>query len=369
MNDSTHKARGREKYFIIYRGIICFFAMLTILLCFIFKLGNFFTADNLKSIAMGSEVNFRLSGFEDSSRTMPKNEGLYKDELSLVIEDDKKIEKETDSEPKSNGSYPILTLDMSLGAAKGEVLINDTDSGTSVDTAKLLASPYPEALKVSDFSSVSTSQDPLVLVIHTHATESFVEEGETSYDESTSFRSSDTSKNMVAVGKVFSDTLNAYGIPTIHCETLHDEKDYNTSYQNSLQSVKYYLEKYPSIKYVFDLHRDAIIRNNNELIKTDAEINGQKSAQIMTLVGTNSLGADHPNWQDNMNLAIKLQHRLTTELTGFARPINTRGASFNQQYAPGSLLFEIGSCANTLTEAKLAAVYLAENLSYIILNN
>ena len=69
-----------------------------------------------------------------------------------------------------------------------------------------------------------------------------------------------------------------------------------------------------------------------------------------------------------MNLAVKLQYRLTSEYNGMARPINLRKLSFHQQYAPGSLLFEIGSCANTLEEAKNAAVNLAEAIADTINN-
>ena len=39
--------------------------------------------------------------------------------------------------------------------------------------------------------------------------------------------------------------------------------------------------------------------------------------------------------------------------------VNLRGAGFNQQYASGSLILEIGSCGNTLTEAKRSAVWAA----------
>jgi hypothetical protein len=78
-------------------------------------------------------------------------------------------------------------------------------------------------------------------------------------------------------------------------------------------------------------------------------------------------GADHPDWFDNFSVAAKLQARLTESYDRFARPINIRGASFNEQFTPGSLLIEIGYAGNTLSEAKTAAKWLTYELAAMIL--
>ena len=354
--------RRKEKIINIYRIAVCGFAVICIALCGAYKAGNFFTAENLRDITLSDRAVLKLVPAKEKSYT-PKNESFYNEELYLIEEDASKEENQVQLQ---SGQYPIVSVDMSGGASAGEVLVNDSDSGASVDISAALSSPLPDSLKSEGVSTLSARQKPLVLIIHTHATECYSREGADSYSDGTSFRTEDKSQNMVAVGKVLCDTLNKNGISAIHCETLHDAEDYNSSYPNSLESVKYYLEKYPSIKYVFDLHRDAIIRENGELIKTEFSKDGKSCAQIMTLVGTNSAGADHPYWRDNFNLAVKLNNLLSTEYTGITRPINLRGASFNQQYAPGSLLFEMGSCGNTLEEAKTAAVYLGEAIAKII---
>ena len=93
-------------------------------------------------------------------------------------------------------------------------------------------------------------------------------------------------------------------------------------------------------------------------------IDGKVAAQVMLLVGTNEKGADHPDWNENMTVAVNLQDKLTRSYANFARPINIRGASFNEQFTPGSLLIEIGSSGNTLSEAK----YAAELLTYSIID-
>lgn len=358
--------RRKDRFIKLNRCMLCVFSALAICFCGIYKAGNFFTAENLRSITLGDTAAFSLVSAKEKDYS-PKNASLYKEELYLVEETEDTEENKENPQIANDQGYPIVSLDMSGGSAKGEVLIKDTDSGVKVDIASVLSEPMPSSLKNNRTATVSAGEKPLVLILHTHATECYSEEGAVSYTDDTSFRTEDTGKNMVAVGKALCDTLNAYGVSAIHCETLHDAEDYNSSYPNSLESVKYYLKKYPSIKYVFDLHRDAIIRENGELIKTECSVEGEAAAQVMALVGTNTGGADHPDWKDNLTFALKLQENLSSTHPGFARPVNLRAASFNQQYAPGSLLFEIGSCGNTLSEAKRAAVYLGEALAELIL--
>lgn len=360
-NNST----AGKRYISVYRGILSVFAVLSITACLVLNAERFFTPENIRSVNIGDNNIYKVIPADPQKHRIPENEGLYEEEL-FFIEENKNSSDTSEQLAVPQGKYPIIPLDMSGDQSPASIKITDTDSNIAVDPGYYLSRNLPESLRGSNIVSISSRNEPLVLVLHTHATECYTEEGVSSYDPDTSFRSSDPQKNMVAVGKVFTDTLELNGIPTIHCQVLHDEESYNASYTRSLESVKYYLNKYPSIKYVFDLHRDAIIRENGDLIKTECTVDSYTSAQMMSVVGTNALGADHPNWHDNMTLAIKLQSALISEYPDLTRPVNIRGASFNQQYAPGSLLFEIGSCGNTLDEAKRCAVYLAEALSDII---
>ncbi len=360
--------RREFRYFVIYRTLMCCIACCALFTAGAIKLSGCFTPENLKNIVLSQQSGYEIPASLAEDEVMNPGEGFGNEKIYVIEEP-----VDTPSQKAASGDdgiYPITEIDLSSGAGRGEVLIRDTDSNKSVEIEALLHSDYPYPLRSSGITTLSAAEEPLVLILHTHATECYTEAGQNYYSADTSFRSTDTSKNMVAIGKVMSDILNGSGIATLHCTTLHDAEDYNQSYSNSLKSLKSYLLKYPSIKYIFDVHRDAMIRDTGEALKPVCEINGTKAAQVMTLVGTDAGGADHPQWRENnMNLAIKLQFRLTSEHNGLARPINTRNASFNQQYAPGSLLFEVGSCANTLDEAKTAAEILAKSISEVILSN
>lgn len=264
----------------------------------------------------------------------------------------------------SEGEVALLPYDLSGNAALGEVLLSNTTE-YEIDIGKHLSDPYPITTDLSN----NSKENPLVLIIHTHGTESYSPEGDVSCLPSTSRRSSDTQSNVVAVGAVMAGLLNSAGIPTVHCETMHDLESYTRSYNLAADTIQKYLAEYPSIQYVFDVHRDAIVRTNGDMIRPLTLINGERAAQIMLLVGTNEKGADHPSWHTNFNVAAKIQSKLTASYARFARPINIRGASFNEQFTPGSLLIEIGSAANSLSEAKTAAKYLTYSIIDMIKEN
>ena len=165
---------------------------------------------------------------------------------------------------------------------------------------------------------------------------------------------------MVAVGDLLAKLLEAAGIGVIHDRQTHDYPSYNSSYNNSRKSVKEYLEEYPSIRLVLDLHRDAMERSDGSQIATSATVDGEKSAQIMFLVGTDESGNYHPDWQDNLALAAKLNVLMEGIAPGITRPSTLRAQRFNQDLGMVALLVEVGAAGNTLTEALRAIPVLAQ---------
>ncbi len=247
---------------------------------------------------------------------------------------------------------PIIKLDMSLLSYGESYIYNDTSLSPNI----------PQLLKKKLTSYYTGDFEPLVLVVHTHATESFMPEGATHYkDEGEIARSDNVNENMVAVGAEFARILNESGIPTLHCEILHDAESYRESYKRSAETIARYLDEYPSIKYVFDLHRDSLVRSTGELISAVASVGGKDCAQIMPVVGSGFRG-----YEDNLALALQLRAKLNGQYQNLSRPVCLRESKYNQDLAPVSLLLEIGTSGNTLSEAKYAAAIVAEALTEII---
>lgn len=237
-------------------------------------------------------------------------------------------------------------------------------SGTDAAAVKIKYAcslePDLEALMAAplDWNLLGTA--PSVLILHTHATESYTKNGE-DYTESSAWRTLDENYNMLSVGDRVAQILSAGGITVIHDRELHDYPSYNGSYSDARETIRYYLEKYPTIRLVLDLHRDAAGDGSSQL-RTLATVDGADSAQLMLVMGTSASGLTHPDWEENLSLALKLQTVLEQIAPGVTRPITLRAQRFNQDLSAGALLVEVGAAGNTHAEALRAAQVLAEGI-------
>lgn len=228
---------------------------------------------------------------------------------------------------------------------------NYTDYGVDV---KALLEAAPQLTPAQD--------GPDILIYHSHATEAYTMDGTDVYEESDSYRTLNTEQNMVRIGTEMTKILEAAGLEVIHDTTLYDYPDYNDAYNRSSQAVKETLDKYPSIRLVIDVHRDALVANDGTIYKTVAGT-VDNCAQVMMVMGTDALGQTHPNWRVNLSLAVSIQKALADKWSTLARPIALRTSRFNQHYSTGCLLVEVGSHGNTLQEAITAGRLYARTIA------
>ncbi|MBQ7875822.1 MAG: stage II sporulation protein P [Clostridia bacterium] len=214
---------------------------------------------------------------------------------------------------------------------------------------------------------LSLSDEPTVLIVHTHTTESYTPSQKYNYTPSETDRTQDSNYNMVAVGKVIYDHLKDNGINVIHDTTVNDYPSYSQSYSKSLKLVESYTKKYPSIKFVIDVHRDAIVTKDGSKMRPVTNFDST-AAQVMLVVGTNDSGLTHPDWQTNLSFAVKLQYKMNSLYPTLARPINLRRERFNQHTAPFAFILEVGTNGNTLDEAKKGALLFSESLVSLLKN-
>lgn len=198
-----------------------------------------------------------------------------------------------------------------------------------------------------------TGDEPRILILHTHTTESYSRRGE-NYKESSAWRTLDENYNMIAIGDLVTGILEESGISVIHDKSLHDYPSYSGSYIRSRKTLRQLLKEYPGIRMVLDLHRDASGDETGQM-RTSAEVEGETSAQLMVVIGTN-----HENYEENLSLGLKLHALLEQQSPGIMRPLQLRGQRFNQDLNAGALLIEVGAAGNSHGEARLAATQLAE---------
>lgn len=218
------------------------------------------------------------------------------------------------------------------------------------------------ALCGEELSLDINKEEPLVLVMHTHTTECY--DGDQMNGETE--RNTDDNVNVVAVGNEICRVLEENGIKTIHDTTYHDYPSYQGSYTRALSTIETQLKNNPSIQIVLDIHRDAFIYSDGSKLSVSCEQNGISAAQVMLVVGTNSMGLWHDNWKENLKFAAKIQNAAEIMYPNLMRPINLRTERFNEHMTKGSLILEVGSNGNTLAQAKEGGKYVARAIAAVL---
>ena len=283
----------------------------------------------------------------------PSEEPQTSPESTPSVPEEKK-EEMTAKEENTAGDMPELPSYEQICSSTGIEVNNATNY--SVD---------PDALCSEPLSFTINKEEPQILIVHTHTTECY--DGDNMYGESE--RNTDESKNVIAVGEAMKEVFESYGIKCIHDKTVHDYPTYQGAYTRELSTVEKNLAQYPSIKMVFDVHRDAYIYPDGSKLTVTCEQNGISTAKVMIVCGTDAMGLDNPNWRENFKLAAKIQNAAQIMYPDLMRPINLRQERFNMHKTTGSLLFEIGSNGNTLAQAIEGGKDLAYAVSAVLMAN
>lgn len=245
---------------------------------------------------------------------------------------------------------PELTPLPVFSPEEGEGIPVKSNTDLEPDLADLITQPLSWDL---------TGDEPTVLILHTHGTESYTKQSGETYRESSAFRTLDRQYNMISLGDHLTQLLEAGGVQVIHDRELHDYPSYSGSYAHARKSIAAYLEEYPSIRLVLDLHRDAADTEDGQL-RTAVELDGQRTARLMLVMGTDAAGLSHPEWEENLSLALKLHATLEQLSPGIMRPLVLRSQRFNQDMSPGALLVEVGAAGDSHAEALAASEQLAK---------
>ena len=188
-------------------------------------------------------------------------------------------------------------------------------------------------------------EEPYILIYHTHTSEEYYGGG-----------------SVVDVGNAMKEEFERLGYKTIHLTEVYDKEQFSGAYSRSIKGVEEALEKYPSIKLCFDVHRDAITTQSGDTYRPLTQVDDKNTAQVMLVCGTDAKGLKHPNWRENFKFALDISRTMGKNYGALSRPVNLRGDRFNTHVTDYTVLMEVGSAANTLEEAKNAAIYTARSV-------
>lgn len=322
--------------------------------CTVSRLGESLSdSESLCMTAAGLAMPVSAAQGGDIEQTEPTEESKSSRAEEKPISATKPSEAATEAKAvKEYGgeAYPVIE---SQYGSPGEITIKNT-TDFDIDTDYELSAPLGFELEDTD--------EPQVLIVHTHACEAYLQQDEGVYYSEYTGRSTDNNENLTSAGQVLADTLTENGVAAVHSYTQHDNPSYNGSYDRSAQTIYEYLEEYPSIKVIIDFHRDSIGYGGEDgKIKPTFEVNGKKAAQIMIMSGYDPTGAyGFEHWEYNLRLALRIQQKAEQLYPGMTRPLYFGDFAYNMNINSGSLLIEVGTEVNTLDEAKYTAELLGE---------
>ena len=210
------------------------------------------------------------------------------------------------------------------------------------------------------FAAALSDDAPQVLIVHTHGSEAYTMPKGQEYAPTGTCRTADNSVNMIRVGDEIAAVLSSYGISVLHDRVLYDDPAYDGAYERAADAIRGYLEKYPTLSFVLDVHRDAIEDKAGHQYKVITR-EDPRCAQISFVMGSNN---DH--WLENVKLAVAGQQRLTDTSPTLMRPMTLRNSNYNQHLTTGSMLVEIGTAGNSLSEALRAAQLFATGFAQVV---
>ncbi len=253
-----------------------------------------------------------------------------------------------DSHTPAETEPPVRPTIVPTTISGGLVIKNSSDY--TVNAEELLSQGCPITLEAGV---------PQILIIHTHSSEAYSPAGLDKYEDLGTNRTLDTNYNVIRIGNELTEIFQSYGLNVIHDTGVYDYPSYTGSYNRSCEAIEKYLAENPSIQIVIDLHRDALC-SDEITYKTQADEDGVCASQIMILVGSDASGLEHPDWQQNLRLALYLQNAVYSKYPSLMRPVQLVSYRYNQHLTHGSMILEVGSNGNTLQEA-LAAIRLFGN--------
>ncbi len=298
----------------------------------------------------GTDELVDIETFQPSiSRLITYNISNKLDDTSIYDGKDGEIEKYT---------YPKIKGENAIDLEHGQI-----NNWTELTREEILSicNKKPD-MKIE----ISPTNEPQVLIMHTHTTESYEPTDDGYYDSDYEGRSLSAVNSVVGVGAVIASELAEKGITVIHDGTVFDDPVYSNSYSRSHERVKELLKEYPSIKVVLDIHRDGIEYDGIRVAPV-TEINGKEAAQMMIICGADDGTGILPQYEENLKFASYLQSKIEEKYPTLTRPVLFDYRYYNQDLTTGSLLIEVGTLGNSIEQAKYTASLIGEEIALSLL--
>lgn len=164
------------------------------------------------------------------------------------------------------------------------------------------------------------------------------------------------------VSNLLEEKLNSYNINTtvIRNSIASVLKENNWNYASSYKASRLLIEPYitnNNYNLIIDIHRDS-----SSLSKTYIEYNKVPYAKVLFVNGT-----EYNTYEENLNLANKLNNIINNEIPNISRGIIKKGGIgvngiYNQDLSPNLLIIEVGGQYNKIEEVSNTVDILAKSI-------
>ena len=255
-------------------------------------------------------------------------------------------------------------------------LAQSTNAQTEVVTPNPISENYNVQygnVKIKNQTTYNLTEDILkpdikidnknIVIFHTHSCESYTSSEKYPYTQTGNFRTTDLKYTVTQVGSELEKYLKKYNLNVVHDTSYHDYPSYTGSYTRSLKTVENILQTTPS-DIIIDLHRDAI--GSRADYAPTVKIGDDYAAQIMFVIGTNEGGLYHPNWNQNLKFAVKVQQKAEEMYPGLFKPMMVTKSRYNQHTGKYANIMEVGATGNTLEQCLTSMKYLSAVLNEVM---
>lgn len=240
--------------------------------------------------------------------------------------------------------------------------LEDSGPSTGTDPASQ-PSESPDAAQGAPMPFLALSRmnwgpDPLVLIYHSHTSESYHTVPKDPRMDSSYHIMNDSDTGITRVGKAMAERLQEYGIGVVHSTRVHNFPHHWEAYVNSRRTVLQLLDEYPSIKMILDVHRQGIPD-----VVWATTVSGQESTKVEIIYTTaNEMKyGEHPDWKENERLALSLAEKMRQMHPGLLQRVTTvHNKRYNQDLFPGMLLLEVGNYLDDEARAIVAGRFTAD---------
>lgn len=306
-----------------------------VIIYLIFSITFYYSLKNSSAINNTEFINFLLKG---------GNSHLIGDYKLVNI-----VNKSTKFLFNIDLTSPTSILDTSIVSSNEEYEHNDDYSNLE------------DLKKVSSYMSDPNPVDinnPIIYIYNSHQLENY---------NSSNLDIYGITPNVLMTSYLLKEKLNSKGISTIVEDTNLTEFlslnnwDHSGSYKASRIFILDKKNKYSTLKYFIDIHRDSVSKNI-----TTININGKDYARILFVVGL-----EHDNYKDNIKISEDLNNLFNKYYKGLSRGIYKKEGPgvdgiYNQDISPNSILIEVGGVDNNIDEVLNTTEAISNILYYYI---